>query len=81
MVKSAEVDYVSPARMDDLLQVTVSIDKMARTYIGFKQVVMRNESVLCEAMIKVACVDQRTMRPTQIPKALQTAFAEKNSPG
>ena len=80
VVKSAQVDYVSPARMDDLLQVTVSIDKMARTYIVFRQAIKRNESVLCQAMIKVACVDQRTMRPTQIPSALQAAFAKKNSP-
>lgn len=79
VVKSAEVNYISPARMDDLLQVTVSIDKMARTYIRFRQRVERQGADLCEGLLKVACVDQRTMKPKPIPAALVSAF-EKNPP-
>lgn len=79
VVKSAEVDYVSPARMDDLLHVTVSIDKMARTYMRFRQSVQRDNNTLCEAVLKVACVNQRTLRPTPIPKTLMAAFEQKNA--
>lgn len=79
VVKSAEVDYISPARMDDLLQVTVSIDKMARTYIVFKQTVAREGQALCQATIKVGCVNSNTIRPQVIPEAIKKAFSEKNN--
>ncbi len=79
VVKHAEVDYISPARMDDLLQVTVSIDKMARTYLCFRQTVEREGDSLCSALLKVGCVDQRTMRPMKIPQALVEAFAKKSA--
>ncbi|MDX1693421.1 MAG: tol-pal system-associated acyl-CoA thioesterase [Ketobacteraceae bacterium] len=81
VVKHADIDYISPARMDDLLQVTVSIDKMARTYIRFRQAVRRENDILCEAVLKVGCVDQRTMRPTPMPGELKSVIEQKNNPG
>ena len=78
VVKKADVNYISPARMDDLLQVTVSIDKMARTYILFKQTVKREGQALCEASIKVGCIDNQTMRPILIPDVIKASFLENN---
>ena len=77
VVKSADINYIRPARMDDLLQVTVSIDKMARTYIRFRQTVERDGEALCEGLLKVGCVDQRTMRPMPIPVDLKSAFEKQ----
>lgn len=74
VVKHADVNYVSPAKMDELLQVGVSIVKMARTYIRFHQLVSRDGAALCEADIKVGCINTHTMRPTKIPDELQQAF-------
>ncbi|MCG8317424.1 MAG: tol-pal system-associated acyl-CoA thioesterase [Pseudomonadales bacterium] len=74
VVKHAEVNYVSPARMDDLLQVRVTIAKMARTFIVFEQAILRGEQVLCEATIKVGCVSYDSFRPVKIPEAMQQAF-------
>ena len=43
VVKNADVNYIAPAKMDDLLKVTASVAKMARTYIVFEQTVERED--------------------------------------
>lgn len=70
VVHSAQVNYRQAARLDDALVVTASIAKLARTYLIFRQRVLRHNSVLCEADIKVACVEQDSMKPSALPKAV-----------
>lgn len=67
VVHSAQVEYRRSARLDDLLQVTTSIVKLARTYVEFEQQVMRDQELLCVGNIRVACVKSTTMKPHAIP--------------
>jgi 4-hydroxybenzoyl-CoA thioesterase len=70
VVHSAEVQYRRPARLDDQLQVTTSIARLARSYVEFQQQVMRGNELLCEGLIRVACVDGESMKPKAIPAAM-----------
>ena len=80
VVKHVDVDYLSPARMDDLLHGTVKIVKMARTYINFEQTLVRDEHMLCRAIVKIGCIDTSTFRPIKIPEAIQMAVnIDKNT--
>ena len=67
VVHAAQINYRRPARLDDQLQVTAQIEKLARTYTEFKQQVMRGEELLCEGVIRIACVDANTMKPSALP--------------
>ena len=67
VVHAAQVNYRRPARLDDQLQVTAQIEKLARTFVEFKQEVLRDEELLCEGMVRIACVDAATMKPNAIP--------------
>jgi len=67
VVHAAQVEYRRSARLDDQLQVTASIIKLARTYVEFKQQVMRDQELLCVGNIRVACVSSATMKPHAIP--------------
>lgn len=67
VVHAAQINYRRPARLDDQLYVTAQIEKLARTYIEFKQGVLRGEELLCEGTIRIACVDATTMKPAAIP--------------
>jgi 4-hydroxybenzoyl-CoA thioesterase len=67
VVHSAQIDYHRSARLDDELQVTTGIIKLARTYIEFKQRVFRKQELLCSGVIRVACVDASVMKPRAIP--------------
>ncbi len=67
VVHSAQVNYLRPARLDDLLLVSSQVDKLARTYVDFFQQVSRNNQVLCEGKIRIACVQAATMKPAALP--------------
>lgn len=71
VVRSAKVDYLKAARLDDALTVTARLTKVARSYVVFFQEVRLDEQILCTAEVKVACVTQsQPMRPAVIPPHL-----------
>lgn len=70
VVHSAQINYRRPARLDDLLDVTTEIQKLARTYVEFQQKVLRGGELLCEGLVRVACVDANSMRPHLLPAAI-----------
>ena len=70
VVHSAQVNYRRSARLDDALQVTAQLEKLARTYAEFKQQVLRGDELLCEGVIRIACVDARSMKPSALPVAI-----------
>jgi len=67
VVHSAQINYRRSARLDDQLQVTAQIEKLARTNVEFKQQVLRGSELLCEGLIRIACVDATSMKPSAIP--------------
>lgn len=67
IVHSLNINYRRPARLDDLLVVTAKVVKPGRTFFVMSQSVLRNDELLCEADVKVACVTRETVKPTAIP--------------
>ena len=59
--------YLRPARLDDLLQVTVSVRDTARVSLHLAQQALRGTELLAEGEIRIACVDAPTLRPRRIP--------------
>lgn len=76
VVHSAQINYRRPARLDDQLQVTAEIQKLARTNVEFKQRVLRGDELLCEGLIRIACVDAQTMKPCAIPAVMQDQLGQ-----
>ena len=70
VVHSAQVNYRRPARLDDFVDVSTDIYKLARTYVEFQQKVSRGDELLCEGLIRVACVDANSMKPQLLPTAI-----------
>ena len=67
VVKHASIDYQAPAKLDDVLELTLSIEKLGRASVQFHQQAWRGDSLLASAQVKVACVDSRTLRPRSLP--------------
>lgn len=67
VVHSASINYRRPARLDDVLQVSTRPVKLGRAYVEFHQQVMRGEEVLCEGVIRIACVQAEAMKPCALP--------------
>lgn len=67
VVRSATIDYHAPARLDDELTLTLSIEKLGRASVQFVQQAHCGERLLATASVKVGCVDIATVRPRSLP--------------
>lgn len=73
VVHSMELAFKSPAKLEQLLTVSVTPTKIARSYLLFQQSVTDADSprVFCEASVKIACVRTDTLKPTALPHRIR----------
>lgn len=76
VVRRALLDFVRPARLDDMLEVTVEPQKLARVYIDLAQEARCGTQVLARAAIRVACLDQRSFKPVAIAQSLRESIKQ-----
>jgi acyl-CoA thioester hydrolase len=72
VVRAMQLEFLKPARMDDLLEVITRTLEVKGASITLAQEVRRGDMVLLEAKVKVAFVSGGAARP--IPKALRVAM-------
>jgi acyl-CoA thioester hydrolase len=70
IVSDTRVRYLKPARLDDLLSVTVLPTEIGRVRLTLQQQCWRGPDLLSEGTIEVACVAHGTFRPQRIPTAV-----------
>ena len=69
-VRSVQADYLSPARFNELLQVSAEVTHAKKVSLTFEQLITRGDVVLCTSIIRIACLDALTLRPKAIPENL-----------
>ena len=74
VVRSVQVDYLSPARFNEQLQVSAKVSLAKKASLTFEQTITRGDEVLCKGSVRVACLDVQTMRPKMIPETLFSAL-------
>jgi acyl-CoA thioester hydrolase len=84
VVRSMQIDFLKPARMDDILDITTEPEEVKGASVLLRQRVTRGEDVLVEAHVRVAFVSGGRARPIPKPlriamKADQGAVAEANA--
>jgi len=67
VVADTQVRYLRPARLDDLIDITVQLREPGRASFDFHQQAWRGAELLAEGQIRVGCVDAGTFRPRRIP--------------
>ena len=72
VVRAMQIEFLKPARMDDLLDVVTHPVEVKGASILLAQEVLRDDDVLIEAKVRVAFVSAGRARP--IPKALRVAM-------
>ena len=72
VVRSMEIDFLRPARMDDLLDVVTWPVAVKGASIILAQEVRRGGDVLVKAQVRVACISEGRAQP--IPKELRSLF-------
>jgi len=72
VVRSMAIEFLKPARMDDVLIITTEAEEVKGASMTLRQRVMREADVLVEAHVRVAFVSGGRARP--IPKPLRAAM-------
>ena len=72
-LRSADVTFLSPARIDDLLDVQTHAVSSTGVRAVLDQRIVRDETVLCTARVVVLCITGAG-RPARLPKSIQALF-------
>ena len=75
VVRSLKLDYLKPALLDDLLNVTVQIKEIGRSRLNLLQSVLRGDELLTEAEVHLVCVSLQGFKPVSVPEALRGRLA------
>jgi acyl-CoA thioester hydrolase len=67
VVRNASIDYHAPARLDDELKLTLTIEKLGRASIRFVQQAWCGDQLLSSARVKVGCIDATSGRARAVP--------------
>jgi acyl-CoA thioester hydrolase len=74
VVRSVKIDYLKPAKFNEMLQVSAIVDSIGPASVTFAQDINCGKRLLNQAHIKIACLDTETMRPKIIPEKLLEQF-------
>lgn len=72
VVVEANVRYHRPARFDDELVVSVTLEALRGASISMGQEVRRGAELLVSATVRAACLDADSLKPRPLPKSLQS---------
>ena len=80
VVRAMSIDFIKPARMDDILHVVSDPVEVKGASVTIRQKVLRGEELLVEAQVKVAFISGGRAKP--IPKPLRIAMkADQDAAG
>jgi acyl-CoA thioester hydrolase len=78
VVSETHIKYFSPARLDDLLEVTAQTSEAGRASVVLTQqawhLVNGERKLLAEGSIRIGWVDTQTMKPGRIPAQILEAL-------
>jgi acyl-CoA thioester hydrolase len=69
-VRSLAVEYLKPARFNQLLQVSADIKIIKKASLEFVQQITRDNDILVTGEVRIACLDVNTLKPKAIPENL-----------
>ena len=74
VVRHMTIDWIKPARMDDLLMIETAVELCGGASMILAQTIRRDERVLVTARVQIAYVSAG--RPIRLPDTLRAKFAE-----
>jgi acyl-CoA thioester hydrolase len=77
MVRRVDVEYLRPARLDDMLTITTTFFDQTAATVAARHSVLRADGGLCVRMrAELVCVRQSTGKPARIPPRWRIAAAD-----
>ena len=76
IVRKLEIAYLKPALLDDLLMVSVRVEKIGHVQLTFAQQVRRAGETLVNSAVNVACVAAESLKPAVFPQDIRACLAD-----
>ena len=73
-VRSMQVDFEAPARLDDVLEARLRLDRRRGASFSLLQELWRAGECLLRASVRVACLHAGSLRPRPLPPWLVAAI-------
>jgi 4-hydroxybenzoyl-CoA thioesterase len=70
VVRDVAVTYLLPARLDDELEATASIEQLRGAVMVLHQSVRRGDDILAQGDVTIACVDRSGVKPRRLPSEM-----------
>ena len=67
VVHRIDIQYKLPARFNDELTVKSELIDIGSSKIEFRQMIYRNDELLIDASVDIACIDSEKFKPVRIP--------------
>jgi acyl-CoA thioester hydrolase len=74
VVAEVQLRYLAPARLDDLVTVTVRVLESGRASLQLEQQAWRGDTLLADGRVRVGCVRATTLKPCRIPEQVSAAL-------
>ena len=71
VVSETAVRYRRPARLDDVISVSVDVRHFGQASLEIAQEARRADELLADATIRIGCVELGTFRPCRIPNTIR----------
>ena len=81
VVRDVAVTYRLPAQLDDELQATARIVELRGATMRLQQSIRRDDQLLAEGEVTIACVDRAGVRPRRLPPDMLQRLREKQPAG
>ena len=75
-VKNCSAEYLSPAKLDDALNVITKVVTVGGASINMEQRIVRKNAELVLIKIKLACIRLKDGKPSRLPSDIKNALSE-----
>ncbi len=77
VVRKCEIEYISPAKLDDMILVDVEIVNVSATTITMNQKIHRDNKMLSSLKVEIVCVDSKSFKPRRISEETKNLIVLK----
>ena len=71
VVRKCSAEYLSAAKLDDLLKVSVEITEIGASFLKIHQIIKRGDKIINRLDVEIVCVDCKSFKPKRIPQNLR----------
>ena len=71
VVHRIDIQFKLPARFNDELIVKSELKDIGSSKIEFRQMIYRNDEILIDASVDIACIDSEKFKPVRIPPTIK----------